>query len=143
MQSHLYHLQINIDYAKNGNFYKELMTFLGWSVIFETEAVVGKYKGMAGYRSGSNGDLWFVDSTDKEVSNYDKVGVNHVSLRVTKQENVDEVIKFLESKGVKTLFGTPRHRPEFTSQESDTYYQIIFETPDKIQFEIVYIGAKL
>lgn len=40
------------------------------------------------------------------------------------------------------IFDTPRHRPEFASNESETYYQIIFETPDKVQVEIVYIGAK-
>jgi catechol 2,3-dioxygenase-like lactoylglutathione lyase family enzyme len=142
MRSHFYHLQVNVDYSKNAAFYKELMTFLGWSVIFETDEKVGKYEGMAGYTSGSNGDIWFVDSEDKELTNYDKIGVNHISLRVETQQDIDATIEFLKSKGIETLFDTPRHRPEFAAQESETNYQIIFETPDRIQVEIVYIGPK-
>src|SRR5689334_1019364 len=90
MKSYFYHMQININYAKHAQFYKELMTFLGWSLIFESQETVGKYEGTAGYKSNTNGDLWFVDSTNKEVSDYDKIGVNHISLRVDTQKDVDE-----------------------------------------------------
>jgi len=54
MNSHLYHLQLNIDF-KNLQLYKDLMEFIGWNTIFEMDDVVG-------YRSGTNGDLWFVKS---------------------------------------------------------------------------------
>ena len=37
------------------------------------------------------------------------------------------------------LFETPRYRPDFSS-EPNTYYQIMFESPDRILFEIVYVG---
>ncbi len=135
MQSHFYHVQINIDYSKNSQFYRELMTFLGWSVIFENDKI-------AGYKSSASGDIWFVDSIDKETVSYDKIGINHISIRVGTQANLDQTIDFLKAKSIETLFNTPRHRPEFTSNDKETYYQIIFETPDKIQFEIVYIGPK-
>jgi hypothetical protein len=39
------------------------------------------------------------------------------------------------------LFETPRHRPEFSSEDS-TYYQIMFESPDRILLEFVYTGPK-
>lgn len=118
------------------------MEFMGWSLIFENKGVVGKYNGVAGYKSSTNGDLWFCDSTNKEMNDYDRIGVNHISIRVDTQKDVDSTIEFLGSRNVKTLFNTPRHRPEFCSQENETYYQIMFESPDKILFEIVYIGPK-
>ena len=37
---------------------------------------------------------------------------------------------------------TPRHRPEFSASEHDTYYQIMFESPDRVLFEVVYEGPK-
>ncbi|MEX0895389.1 MAG: hypothetical protein WDZ94_00445 [Patescibacteria group bacterium] len=134
MKSHLYHLQLNIDF-ENLNFYKNFMEFMGWSVIFEMEGVIG-------YKSHTNGDIWFVEADKNEFSDYDTEGVNHISLRVDTMSNVDEMKNYLEEKGIKMLFNTPLHRPEFTDSDSETYYQIIFESPDKILFEIVYVGAK-
>jgi len=43
---------------------------------------------------------------------------------------------------VALLFETPRHRPEFAQSPEQTYYQIMFETPDRILLEVVYIGVK-
>lgn len=111
------------------------MEFMGWSIIFETDEVVG-------YKSDRNGDLWFVKSDKSTVSDYDAKGVNHISLRVAEMANVDEVKSHLETKNVKMLFDTPKHRPEFTASENEMYYQIMFESPDNILFEIVYIGMK-
>lgn len=136
MKSHFYHIQINIDFSKNRQFYDDLMTFLGWQVIFKKDGVVG-------YRSAVNGDLWFCDSLKKGFSDYDNFGLSHIAIRVDAQKNVDEVVDFLNFKEIKTLFNTPRHRPEFTSSENEIYYQTIFESPDKVQFEIVYIGPKV
>ena len=109
------------------------MEFMGWSVIFETDGTIG-------YKSKTNGDLWFVEADKNESNDYDAKGVNHISLRVDEMANVDEVKDFLEKKNVKMLFDTPKHRPEFTANPNETYYQIMFESTDKILFEIVYIG---
>lgn len=111
------------------------MGFMGWEVIFGNEE-------MAGYKSGGNGDLWFIKSKKNEVQDYDQVGVNHISLKVESIKEVDEVVSFLKENNISPLFDTPRHRPEFASEESQTYYQVMFETPDQILFEVVYIGAK-
>ena len=135
MISYFYHAQINVDLAKNRQFYKDLMEFMGWTVIFEEGDVVG-------YKSKTNGDLWFYDIEDKTQQNYDAIGMNHLSIRVDELKNIDEITEMLKKKGTPTLFGTPKHRAEFTTDPSQTYYQIMFESPDKILFEIVYIGAK-
>jgi hypothetical protein len=49
-------------------------------------------------------------------------------------------VAYLTARGVAPLFNTPCHRPEFARDEQSTYYQVMFETPDRILIEIVYIG---
>ena len=134
MHSHLYHLQLNIDF-KGFVFYKDLMTLLGWSVIFEEED-------MAGYKSGNNGDVWFINASTPNTSDFDNRGVNHISFRVDKKTDVDKVVKFLKKNKVEALFETPRHRPEFSDGEDQTYYQVMFKTEDNLLFEVVYVGVK-
>jgi catechol 2,3-dioxygenase-like lactoylglutathione lyase family enzyme len=134
MKSHLYHLQINID-STNLSFYKDLMTFLGWTVIYED-------KDAAGFNSGTNGDVWFMKSPKSEQSDTDMVGVSHVSFRVEQMSNIDEFVTYLKSKNVECLFDTPKHRPEFAGSEQETYYQVMFKSPDNILFEVVYVGKK-
>lgn len=134
MKSHLYHLQININY-NNISFYKDLMNFMGWNIIFEDEGIIG-------YTAGGDGSLWFIKNESNQTTNYDNVGVNHISLRVEELQNVDEVAEHVKSKDIQMLFDTPKHRPEFAHSENETYYQIMFESPDKILFEVVYVGKK-
>ena len=44
----------------------------------------------------------------------------------------------LTERGVDPLFDTPRHRPDFAETDGETYYQIMFETPDRILLEFVW-----
>ena len=134
MKSHFYHIQVNISFV-NLAFYKDLMNILGWSIIFETNDTIG-------FKSEKSGDLWFVDNSDSEAINFDKKGMNHIAIRVEKSNDIDSLVTYLKEKGVQTLFETPRHRPEFTSNQSETYYQVMFASPDNVLFEIVYIGVK-
>ena len=55
--------------------------------------------------------------------------------------DVDATASYLREQQVEMLFGTPQHRPEFSS-EGNTYYQVMFETPDRILLEVVYTGPK-
>jgi catechol 2,3-dioxygenase-like lactoylglutathione lyase family enzyme len=135
MKSAFYHLQININ-TKNLSFYNDIMKFLGWIIIFENEE-------MAGYRSEKNGDLWFIGAQKQQITDYDGYGVNHIGLRVENQSDVDEVVTYLKQHRVEPLFETPKHRPDFASEPDETYYQVMFESPDKILFEVVYVGPKV
>lgn len=134
MKSYFYHIQFNIDY-KNIQFYKELMAFLGWNTLYEGDDVLG-------VASGDRQSLWFLPAKKNEQTDYDKIGGNHISIRVENQKDVDEVTSYLKSKNVTPLFETPRHRSEFAANEKETYYQVMFESPDKILFEVVYTGIK-
>lgn len=135
MRSSLYHLQLNINWDNVG-IYKDLMAFLGWGVIFEKPRVV------IGFRSYTNGDVWFCQRTKHLDNDYDGSGMNHVAIRVEKQQDIDTVTNFLTQHHIVPLFETPRHRPEFTSKPGETYYQVMFKSPDNLLFEIVYIGQK-
>lgn len=128
------HLQLNIDPANVG-FYKELFDFLGWTVLAQDDAFVG-----VGDANGAS--LWFVPALAPGGYDYDSYGVNHVAISTAAQKDVDATAAYLQEKGVAALFDTPRHRPDFSGDGADTYYQVMFESPDRLLFEVVYTGPR-
>jgi len=128
------HIQFN-SRPESQDFYVRLFSTLGWKTIYQDDNMLG-----VGEEDG--GSLWFSSPQKNLISDYDGIGVNHVGIHTTKQVDVDEVVRFLRENNIDTLFGTPRHRPEFSSREDSTYYQVMFESPDKLLFEVVYIGKK-
>lgn len=129
MKSSLGHLQVNIDVV-NLNFYKDLMKFLGWNEIHIADDI-------AGYGGSNGASLWFLKKQKENSNDYDAHGVNHIGINTESQEDVDKVAEYLKGKSVELLFDTPKHRPEFAG-ENGVYYQVMFESPDKILFEVVY-----
>jgi catechol 2,3-dioxygenase-like lactoylglutathione lyase family enzyme len=134
VKSTLGHIQFNID-PQNSAFYKELLSFLGWTVWFDDPNILG-----LGGEHGTS--LWFTSPAESVIYDYDGPGMNHLALAVSTQSEVDEVVSYLQKLSVPTLFDTPRHRPEFNSGPNQTYYQVMFESPDRILFEVVYTGPK-
>ncbi len=128
------HLQFNVQ-PENLAYYRDLLSFLGWQVLYDVERMVG----MGGPHDSS---LWFAGECKPVANDYDGPGLNHLGLSVPAQADVDAAVDYLRSSGVTLLFDTPRHRPEFSGGEDHTYYQVMFETPDRILVEIVYIGPK-
>src|SRR5712692_9605680 len=134
MQSSLGHIQFNVR-AASVPFYKDLMAFLGWQSIYEEE-------GMLGVGGSTGASLWFMSQT-KDVSNdYDGPGMNHLGIAAESQADVDAAASYLRERGVELLFGTPQHRPEFAQGEDQTYYQVMFASPDRVLLEVVYTGPK-
>jgi hypothetical protein len=134
MNSAWNHVQINIE-AGNRAFYKDLFTLLGWANWHEDATMLGM--GVEG-----KGSFWFASAPGKARPDYDQLGVNHLGIRTEDQKDVDAVAAFLKQKKVTALFGTPRHRPEFAEGEGQTYYQVMFASPDNVLLEVVYIGSK-
>lgn len=134
MHSYLNHIQVNIDSASRP-FYRELFALLGWRTLHEDENI-------AGYGGGEKGSIWFMSVSGKNATDYDQRGVNHVGIGVGEQQDVDAVAAFLKERNVPALFDTPRHRPEFSGGADTTYYQVMFETPDKALFEVMYTGSR-
>lgn len=134
MQTTFGHIQFNVD-PKNFDYYSDLLIFLGWKLIHRDEKILA-----FGHSDGYS--LWFLPKTKTMTNDYDGPGMNHLGFHTKTITEVDETCEFLEKKGVIALFDTPRHRPEFSDGEDHTYYQVMFESPDKILFEVVYIGLK-
>jgi catechol 2,3-dioxygenase-like lactoylglutathione lyase family enzyme len=111
-----------------------LLTELGWNVLFEIPQMLGM-----GEPSGAS--IWFGGATKDTQNDYDAPGLNHLGLHVDSIAAVDAAVAHIKELGAQPLFETPRHRPEFSGPDS-TYYQVMFESPDRILFEVVYVGAK-
>ena len=118
MQTQLGHIQFNVR-PVNLPFYKDLMTFLGWQTIYDGE-------GMLGVVDKGGVSLWFAGQV-KEVSNdYDGPGMNHLAIGAETTADVDGAAAYLAERGVELLFETPRHRPEFSQGDDQTYYHSSF-----------------
>lgn len=134
MNTTIGHMQVNVE-AANIPFYKDLLSFLGWSTLHEAE-------GMIGLGDGQGCSLWFIGYVKPDVTNdYDGPGINHIAFHTKIQAEVDATAEYLRAHQVELLFNTPQHRPEF-SDENNTYYQVMFETPDRLLLEVVYMGPK-
>lgn len=108
------------------------MTFLGWNIIMESPDMIG-------FGSNEKGSVWFLSKQKDTNNDYDGVGMNHLGIEVDTKESVDKVTEYLKERGIAPLFGTPRMRPEF-SGDKGTYYQVMFESPDKVLFEVVFVS---
>ncbi|HEY0607109.1 MAG TPA: VOC family protein [Herpetosiphonaceae bacterium] len=134
MQTHLTHIQFNVQ-PDHLPFYTELLMFLGWQTLYAAD-------GMLGVIDTNGVSLWFVGQSKAVGNDYDGPGMNHLALGAASQADVDAVVAYLTEHGVQPLFETPRHRPEFSQSEEHTYYQVMFESPDRILIEVVYTGAR-
>jgi catechol 2,3-dioxygenase-like lactoylglutathione lyase family enzyme len=132
VQTSLAHLQINVDQASLP-FYKALLTFLGWQPIMEMP-------GMIGLGTPVGPSLWFIAGAKSVANDYDGPGVNHIAIGAESIADVDAAASYLRDHSMPALFGTPCHRPEFASDADHTYYQVMFESPDRVLFEVVYTG---
>lgn len=128
------HMIVNIQEA-NQSFYKNLFSFLGWKVLMDHPKALG-------IEDENKVSLWFLEPIKKVNNDYDGIGMNHLAISVPSQAAVDETVVYLQKHNIKMLFETPRHRPEFCGSTDETYYQVMFESPDRILFEVVYIGLR-
>ncbi|MEZ4552818.1 MAG: hypothetical protein R3B59_02835 [Dehalococcoidia bacterium] len=131
MGTHLARIQLNID-PQNSAFYRGLFGLLGWPVIYEGD-------GFFGFGGAGRDSIWF-HKASASTNDYDGPGMNHIGIGTDAPADVDLVGAWLRGQGVDLLFETPRRRPEFVNDDDETYYQIIFESPDRLQFEILYSG---
>lgn len=132
LHTKLGHIQFNV-YSQNLAFYKELFSFLGWPVLEESPTMLGVGRDVFN-------SLWFFGGANNHPNDYDGPGMNHIGLLAQQQGDIDQVVGFLRDRGIPSLFDTPRHRPEFSYNADHTYYQVMFESPDRILFEVVYMS---
>ncbi len=134
MESSLNHLQLNVG-PDNLPFYRDFFAFLGWRKHeFEMENMY------YGFVAPDGASIWVLAQANGHANDYDGPGVNHVGIACKTQSGVDEAIAYLGERGIDGLFETPRHRPH--PNGTDTYYQVMFTTPDNILFEVMYSGPR-
>lgn len=134
MKTSIGHLVVQID-QENAKFYKDLLAFLGWSSIHDDESVFG-------VSDGSASSVWFECKANGAQNDRDGAGLNHFAFSAGNGADVDAAATYVKGNGVELLFGTPCNRPEYARSENDLYYSVMFESPDRILFEVVYIGPK-
>lgn len=134
MKTGIAHIQFNVA-AANLPFYKDLFGFLGWREVYADDSTVA----IAGKHDES---LWFIGQVKDVANDYDGPGMNHLGIGADSQADVDQLASHLSERGVEHLFETPRHRPDFAEAEDQTYYQVMWESPDRILFEFVYTGPR-
>ena len=141
MKSHFAHSQINVG-QENLSFYRDLVEFLSWKTILDGDAEGGFFV----VRGERDAVLIFNGHPNEAANDYDGRGTNHFAFGVNAQADVDTMVDYLRERGVAPLFETPRHRPEVIAgiggSEEDTYYQVMFASPDNLLFEVVYTGPK-
>lgn len=134
MKTNIGHIQFHIQPANLG-FYRDLFGFLGWSTVYDGDGILG-------VECSQGASLWFMGQLKDSANDYDGPGMNHIGIATTTQAEVDDATSYLADHGVAALFDTPKHRPDFQPDPTQTYYQVMFESPDRILFEVVYTGAK-
>jgi catechol 2,3-dioxygenase-like lactoylglutathione lyase family enzyme len=122
-------------------FYRDLLGHLGWQTLYDSSGGEGEqpFLGLACPGDPST-SLWFGAYIKDAANDYDGPGMNHLALSVESIAEVDAATAWLRERGIAPLFDTPRHRPDFAQDQNSTYYQVMFETPDRILLEIVYTG---
>jgi len=128
------HMQFNVN-ADNLEFYRDLMGFLNWETLHDGD-------GMLGVASDYGLSVWFAGGAKVVSNDYDGLGLNHFAFAATSIADVNESASYLKDHNVDALFETPRHRTVFAEGDDQTYYQVMFESPDRILFEVVYTGPK-
>jgi catechol 2,3-dioxygenase-like lactoylglutathione lyase family enzyme len=130
MESFLDHITINISNPKLSlPFYKDLLLYFDYRIIRDDEHHI------AGRKAGSP-DFWVKATEEKYLANkfYRKnIGINHFAFHVPRKEDVDRFCKeFLQERGIKTLYSSPKSFPKYTKD----YYAVYFEDPDRIKLEV-------
>jgi catechol 2,3-dioxygenase-like lactoylglutathione lyase family enzyme len=130
MKAFLEHISFNVSNPKVSlPFYKELLEYFGYTIIEDKE------DSLAARKDGSP-DFWISPTDSKYLSNSfhrKNTGLNHLAFHVSSKEDVDSFYEeYLQPRGIKPLYNSPRTFPEYT----DDYYAVYFEDPDRIKLEV-------
>lgn len=125
--AHLYHVSIN---STQPDFYKELLSFLGFKLVKQYSNGFGVSDGVA--------SIWVFKTGKNFVSqgyHRQATGLNHIALRVASPEAVDKFHHdYLLKRNIPILYSGPKEYPEY----EPGYYSVYFEDPDRIKLEVVY-----
>lgn len=133
MPAAVHHVQLNVA-PENVQFYRDLFAALGWPTLVDMPE-----HNVIGVGDGA-GSVWIAPAGNGHANDRDGAGLNHLALTADSIEAVDAAAAWIAERGIPALYETPRHRPDFAWEEGLTYYQVMFDTPDRILVEVVYTG---
>lgn len=136
MKNSLAHIEINVsDIVVSKAFYTKILSQLGWKQFdLDDEHVCG-------FKALDNTHLFLVQTENKFKENgfhRKNIGLNHIAFRVENSEQVEVFNDFLKAEKITTLY---HDAPKDYSSEYQTeqYYTIFFEDPDRIKLEVVFV----
>lgn len=127
MNATFYHASINVSDVE---FYKTLLTHLGFTMVVEYEYGFGASDGTV--------SLWVFKVRPKYTAHTfhrKALGINHFAFRVSSKAAVDNFYKdYLLQNDIPVLYDGPAEYPEY----EPGYYAVYFEDPDRLKLEVVY-----
>src|SRR5690348_9243186 len=87
MKTNLGHVVFGVK-AENIPFYKDLMAFLGWRMIHDSDEMFG-----VGSEDGVS--FWFGTQVNDVTNDYDGPGLNHLGISAESQADVDATVAYL------------------------------------------------
>ncbi len=132
MKASVYHIQLNVrDAAASLPFYKDLLGYLDYRLLYEG-------RGVAGFGDGA-ADIWLIETDRRHAGagfHRKRTGINHLAFRVERRDDVDRFSEeFMRPRGIAALYSTPRDFPEY----AEGYYAVFFEDPDRVKLEVAHV----
>ncbi|WP_342429738.1 VOC family protein [Neobacillus sp. FSL H8-0543] len=124
----LHHVEIYVsDLEKSKDFWEWLLSKLGYEQYQEWEHGIS-WKFKETYLVFVQAEKRFLDLPFHRS----RVGLNHLAFHAKSKEQVDEITKELDSKGINILY---KDRHPYAG--GIDYYAVFFEDPDRIKVELV------
>jgi catechol 2,3-dioxygenase-like lactoylglutathione lyase family enzyme len=132
----VHHFQIQVsNLRKSAKFYGDLLGYLGFNKVFETEGMVEWSK------EGTR--IIIAQSPTRFIANVyhrKQVGLNHIAFRAPNRAAVDDLYRnYLLPHKIPVLYGGAKEWPDY----DPGYYSVYFEDPDRIKLELVYVPGDL
>jgi catechol 2,3-dioxygenase-like lactoylglutathione lyase family enzyme len=122
------HIGLNVSGQDTAVFYKEMLAYLEFDVVFEGEGFVGLTDGEM--------SVWITPAQVEQDYDRDAVGLNHLGLHIGSVAEVDRfTAEFLKPRDVEPILDSPRVLPGSESRPG-SYYQVLFTDPDGQLIEV-------
>jgi len=119
------------DFEKSTAFYRELLPFLGMSLVMDNEMML--------YGVGVRTALGVRPPSEEHKGEkfvQERVGLHHLCFRSKDRESIDELHEWLKKRSATIV-----HEPE-QGPWAPGYYSILFEDPDGVRLEVNHVPGK-
>jgi len=127
MKATFYHASIN---TSDVDFYKKLLTHLGFKIVAEYQHGFGASDGSVGFWVFKVHPKYNMHAFHRKA-----LGINHFAFRVDNKAAVARFYNdYLVANNIPVLYDGPAEHPEYEAG----YYAVYFEDPDRLKLEVAY-----